>query len=106
MKININSVGHFFAIVYSKVIATLPKIQATESTVETVTAQIPVYGELALPLEKLSYAVLGEFAAVLHAGGDAAKAKLNDAGLDIKVIAAVEALLKSAPQIAAIASAL
>lgn len=97
------SVGHFFATVFQKVVAVLPKIEATEGTVETVTAQVPVYGALALPIEKLGYAALGELANVLNAGGDAARAKLNDAGLDIKVITSVEDLLKTVPQFAALA---
>lgn len=96
------SVAHFFATVYQKAIAIIPKVQATETTVETVTAQVPVYGPLALPVEKLGYAVLGEISAVLHAGGAAASAKLADAGLDSSVIASVEALLKSIPQFAAL----
>jgi hypothetical protein len=99
------SVGHFFATVYSKAVAVIPKVEATETTVETVSANLPD-AALILPVEKLGYAVLGELSAVLHAGGDAAKAKLNDAGLDIKVIAAVEALLKSIPQFAALVSTL
>lgn len=96
------SIGHFFATVYQKAIAIIPKVQATETTVETVTAQVPVYGPLALPVEKLGYAVLGEISAVLHDGGAAASAKLADAGLDSSVIASVEALLKSIPQFAAL----
>lgn len=104
--ITFKSVGHFLATAYQKVVAVIPKVEATETTVETVTAQVPVYGELALPVEKLGYAALGELAAVLNAGGAAAKAKLSDAGLDINVINAVEALLAATPQIAALASAL
>jgi hypothetical protein len=96
------NIGHFFATVYQKVTSVLPKIQATETTVETVTSTIPVYGPLALPVEKLGYAVLGEISAVLHAGGAAASAKLADAGLDSAVISSVEDLLKSIPQFAAL----
>lgn len=96
------SVGHFFATVYQKAISIIPKVQATEATVETVTAVIPVFGPLALPVEKLGYAVLGELSAVIHAGGDAAKAKLADAGLDTNVVESIEALLKSIPQFAAL----
>lgn len=103
MAITFKSVGHFFATVYQKVIAVIPKIEATEGTVEEVTAKVPVYGTIALPVEKLAYAVLGELAAVLNAGGAAAKAKLLDAGADENVISAVEALVASQPQIAAIA---
>jgi len=86
--------------------AVIPKIESTEATVETVTAKVPVYGAIALPIEKLGYAVLGELSAVLNAGGAAAKAKLADAGLDESVITAVEELLASVPQVAALAKAL
>ena len=103
MAINFRSVGHFFAVIVEKV---LPKVQATESTVEAVSAAIPTYGPLAVTAEKAGYAVLGELVAVINAGGDAAKAKLNDAGLDIKVIETVEDLLKkSLPAFAAIVKA-
>jgi len=104
--ITFNSVGHFFATVYQKVVAEIPKVQATETTVEAVTAKVPVYGAIALPIEKLSYAILGEVAAVLNAGGAATKAKLADSGLDIQVLSAIETLVASEPQIAAIASVL
>lgn len=100
------SVGHFFAAVFQKVVAAVPKIEATETTVETVTAKVPVFGPLALPIEKAGYAVLGELGAVLNAGGAAAKAKLADAGLDENVIATVEALLAEIPQFASLVSAL
>ena len=104
--ITFKSVGHFFATVYEKVVAVLPKIESTEGTVEAVTAKVPVYGPLALPVEKVGYAVLGELSHVLNAGGAAAKAKLADAGLDINVIATVEDLVKSIPQFSALAKAL
>jgi hypothetical protein len=104
--ISFKSVGHFFATAFQKVVAVLPKIQAAEKTVETVTAQVPVYGPLAVPIEKAGFAVLGEIAAALTAGGDAAKAKLSDAGLDINVIATVEAILKDIPQLVALVKAL
>jgi hypothetical protein len=104
--ITFKSVGHFFATAYQKVVAVLPKIESTEATVEAVTAKVPVYGAIALPIEKLGYAVLGELSAVLNAGGAAAKAKLADAGLDENVITAVEALVASVPQIAVLAKAL
>jgi hypothetical protein len=106
LMITIKSIGHFFATVYQKAIAVLPKVQATEGTVEKVTAKVPVYGAIALPIEKLGYAVLGELSAVLNAGGSAAKAKLLDAGLDSNVVSAVEELLASVPQIAAVAKVL
>lgn len=106
MAITFKSVGHFFATVYEKVVAEIPKIEATATTVETVSAKVPVYGPLAVPVEKAGYAVLGELAAVLNAGGDAAKSKLADAGLDSNVIATVEALLAAIPQFVTLAQAL
>ena len=98
------SIGHFFATVFQKVVGVLPKIAATEATVEAVTAAIPVYGPLGLTVEKAGYAVLGELSAVLNAGGAAASAKLADAGLDVKVIQTVEALVASVPQFATLAT--
>jgi hypothetical protein len=106
MAITFKSVGHFFATVYQKVVAVLPKIEATEQTVEAVSAKVPVYGPLSVTIEEAGYAVLGELSAVLNAGGAAAKAKLADAGLDEKVIATVEALVASVPQVASLAKAL
>lgn len=100
------SIGHFFATVFQKALTIIPKVQATEVTVETVTATIPVYGPMALPIEKAGYAILGELAAVLHAGGAAASAKLADAGLDSTVIATVQDLLKSIPQFTALVKTL
>lgn len=97
------SIGHFFATFYQKAIAIIPKVEATATTVETVTAAIPVYGPLGLSIEKAGYAVLGELSAVLNAGGAAASAKLADAGLDINVIQTIEALIAEFPQIAAVA---
>jgi len=103
------SVGHFFATVFTKLKADEPKVEAgiqkvenTASTVETVTAAVPVYGPMALTVEKAAYAVLGEIAAVMHAGDSAASAKLQDSGLDINVIQTVEALLADVKQYAAL----
>jgi hypothetical protein len=97
------SVGHFFATVFQKVVAAIPKVEATATAVEAVSAVVPVYGPLAVPIEKAGYAVLGELAAVLTAGGAAAEAKLSDAGLDVNVIATVKALVASIPQFVALA---
>jgi len=105
--ITFKSVGHFFATVFQKVVADLPKVQATEGVVETVSAAIPVYGPLAVPIEKAGYAVLGELAAVLTAGGAAAEAKLADAGLDTNVIATVKDLAsKGIPSLLSLIKAL
>jgi hypothetical protein len=107
------SIGHFFATAFQKVVADVPKIESgiqqvedAAPTIEAVTAKLPVFGPLAVPVEKAGFAVLGELAAVLTAAGDAGKAKLQDAGLDIKVIATVEDLLKSIPQLVALAKTL
>jgi len=103
------TVGHFFATVFEKVKADEPKVeagiqkvQATESTVEAVTAAVPTYGAIALPIEKLAYAILGDVAAIMHAGDSAASAKLQNTGFDINVIQAVEALIKDIPQYTAL----
>ena len=104
--ITFKSVGHFFATIFQKVLAVIPNVEATASTVETVTAAVPVYGPLAVPIEKAGYAVLGELASVLTAGGAAAEAKLADAGLDTNVIATVKALVASIPQFVALAKTL
>jgi hypothetical protein len=106
MAITFKSVGHFFATVYEKVVAVLPKLEETEGVVEAVTAKVPTYGPLAVTLEQAGYAVLGELSAVLNAGGAAAAAKLADAGLDENVIATVKALVSSIPQVAALAKTL
>jgi hypothetical protein len=106
MAITFKSIGHFFAKAYEAIIADLPKIEATESTVEAVTAAIPTFGPLALTAEKTAYAVLGEISAVLTAGGDAAAAKLTDAGLDINVVNTVKAVVASVPSIVSVAKAL
>lgn len=103
MAFSFKSIGHFFATAYHAVVAELPKIEATESTVEKVSADIPVYGPLAVSVEKAGYAVLGELSAVLAAGGAAVEAKLSDAGLDIQVIDTVKAIVASVPTITAIA---
>jgi hypothetical protein len=104
--ITFKSVGHFFAKAYTALVAELPKISATAATVEAVTEKIPVYGPLAVTAEQAGYAVLGELSAVLTAGGDAAKVKLADAGLDINVITTVEDLVKSFPNIVTFARSL
>jgi hypothetical protein len=106
MAITLKSVGHFFAKVYTAVVGELPKIEATATTVEAVTAKIPVYGPLAVTLEQAGYAVLGELSAALNAGGAAVEAKLADAGLDINVIDTVKDIVASVPTIAAVAKTL
>ena len=100
------SIGHFFATFFSKAEAFLPRVESTATVVEAVTAALPVYGPLALTVEKAAYAVLGEVASVLNAADAAGRAKLADAGLDISVIETIEALVAAVPQVAALAKAL
>jgi hypothetical protein len=104
MAINFKSVGHFFAKAYTAIVAAIPKVEAdivkvegTAAVVEKVTSAIPTYGPLAVTLEQAGYAVLGELASVLTAGGSAAEAKLSDAGLDTNVISTVKALVAGFP---------
>lgn len=87
------SAGHFLAKVFTAAVKDIPKVLSTETTVETVSAAIPGIGVPAVAIEKGAYAVLGEVGALLNAGGDAAVAKLQDAGLDINVINQVKALV-------------
>lgn len=96
------STGHFLATVFQKALKVIPVIEQTATTVETVTSAVPVYGPLALTVEKAAYAVLGEVASVLVTTDAAAKAKLSDSGLDINVISTVEALVKDIPQFVAL----
>jgi len=95
MAITFKSAGHFLATVFEKALVIIPKVEATATTLETVSAAVPTYGPLAVPIEKAAYAVLGEVAAAINAGGAATSTKLADAGLDINVINTVEAILKN-----------
>ena len=106
MAITFNSIGHLFATFWQKAEGVLAKVEATAPVVEGTTAAIPGLGAGMLTAEWAAYAVLGEISALLSAGDAAAKQKLADTGLDMKVIAAVEALLKTAPEIVALAEAL
>jgi hypothetical protein len=106
MAITFKSIGHFFAKAYTAVVSEIPKIEATATTVEAVTAKIPVYGPLGVTVEQAGYATLGEISAVLTAGGDAAAAKLADAGLDINVINTVKDVAASIPGLVSLAKTL
>ena len=86
------NIGHFFASVLQKTLALLGVIAKDTPIIEAVTAEIPVYGPLLLTAEKGAFAVAGEIAAFLHAGGDAAEAKLLNLGLDANVVATAKAL--------------
>ncbi|MGA7887647.1 MAG: hypothetical protein WCA44_18080 [Acidobacteriaceae bacterium] len=103
--ITFKSVGHFFAKAFKAIVADIPKIEATEKTVEAVTAAIPG-ASAAVPLEDAAYAVLGEFASVLTTGGEAASQKLANAGVDVSIVQQVETLLKSFPNLVSLAKKL
>ena len=105
MAITFKSVGHFFAKAFTVITGGIVKAESTEATVETVTAAIPG-GAVAVPAEKVAYMVLGEVASILTAGGTAANQKLQNAGLDVSVVTAVEQLLATVPQIVAVAKTL
>ena len=105
MAITFRSVGHFFATFWQKAEGALAKAEGTAGVVEGVTAAVPGAGG-AVTAERAAYAVLGEVSAILSGGAEAAKQKLANVGLDVSVIEMVEALLKSAPEIVAMAEAL
>jgi hypothetical protein len=104
------SIGHFFAKAFHAIAKAEPKVEAE---LEAVAATKPVVEGVTdavapglVPLEDAAYAVLGAVVAALHAGGDAAKAKLADAGLDVTAIQKAEAAYASVPQLAALAKTL
>lgn len=107
--ITFKSVGHFFATSIKSLAPTLNFLEATKPVVETVT-EVATAGTAVAPVAKtfedLGYAVLGELSAVLNAGGDAAKAKLADAGLDVNVLNAVRSLLTTFEQVSTVAKKL
>jgi hypothetical protein len=103
--ITFKSVGHFFAKAFQVIAKDIPVLENTKTVVEMATEAIPG-GTAAVPLENAAYAVLGEVAAAINAGGSAVNAKLADAGLDVAVIQQVETVIKSYPNIAALAKAL
>ena len=98
MALSWKAVGHFFA----SALQTLAAVQKAAPVVEGVTAAVPGVGISAAAIENAGFAVLGELAGLINAGGDAAKHKLADAGLDITVIQQVEAVLGGISELAAI----
>lgn len=107
--ISFKNVGHFFATVFQKVKADLPKVEAgvqqvaaTKTVVEGAT-QLIAPG--AVPIEDAAYAVLCAVGAALTAGGSATEAKLADAGLDAAAIEKAKAALATIPQFVALAKA-
>ncbi len=100
--ITFKSIGHFWASAFKAIVNALPKIEATKATVETVTGAVPG-GAAIVPLEDAGYMVLGEIASIFTTGGDAAKAKLADAGMDVSVIQQIEAVVNQYPSLVALA---
>ena len=86
-----------------KVAADLQAAENSKPVVEAVTAAAD---PALVPLEDAGYACLGEIAALLNAGGEAAASKLADAGLDVNVINIAKQALAQIPQIATVAKAL
>lgn len=105
MAFTFKSIGHFFAKAFQAIESELPKIEATKPEVEAVTEAIPGGAGVVL-FEDAAYAVLGAVAAALSAGGDAAKAKLADAGLDVVAIQKAEAAVASVPNLVAAAKSM
>lgn len=104
------SVQHFFAKAAQAIVAdarrlpgALAAVEATKTVVEGVSAAV---APAAVPLEDAAYALLGAVLAAIHAGGDAAKAKLQDAGLDVTAMQKAEAAYASVPQLVAVAKSL
>lgn len=101
---------HFFAKTAQAIVAAakklpgaLEKVEETRAVVEGVTQ---VVDPAAVVLEDAAYSLLGAVLAAIHAGGDAVKAKLADAGLDVVAIQKAEAAYASVPQVVAVASAI
>jgi hypothetical protein len=101
--ISFKSVGHFFAKAFKAVAKEIPLIEGTKTEVEAVTA---VVDPQVIPVENAAYALLGEISSLLTAGGEAAAAKLADAGLDVNVINQAKSVLASVPHLVAVAKAL
>ena len=97
MAVSWKSVGHFFA----SALQALAEVQKAAPIVEGVTAAVPGAGVPAAAIENAGFAVLGELAGLINSGGEAAKHKLADAGLDIAVIQQVEAVLAGVKDLAA-----
>ena len=103
--------GHFFAKAFkfissyeAKIASVITKdIEPTEIAADTVAASLD---PAAVPLVDAGYAVLGELASVLTVGGEAAAAKLTDAGLDLKVITLVKGMIPKVQGVVAIAKTL
>ena len=101
--ITFKSVGHFFATAFKAIVKELPVIEGTKTEVEAASA---VLAPQALPFENAAYALLGEIGSLLTTGGEAAAAKLTNAGIDVSVINQAKGVLASVPNLVALAKAL
>jgi hypothetical protein len=98
------SLTHFFATAISKFLTVEPKIEAVATKIEAaapeieaVSAAIPTYGPLAVSIEKAGEMALGGLVSVVHVLGEAAQAKLLDAGFDITAINTAVDVYKNLP---------
>lgn len=65
--------------------------------IEAITSFVPVYGPEAAEIERLAFAALGEFAALVQACGGASAAAAKTPQADPALLAAVEEALKKNP---------
>ena len=98
------SVTHFFAKAINvfltadpKIEAAAAKIEAAGPEIEAVAAAVPVYGPVAVTIEKAGEMALGALVSVLHVFGTAAQAKLLNAGLDVTAIQTAQAVYDKLP---------
>jgi len=112
MGITWKSVGHVFAsgfhdlVVAARAVALFSaKVQPEASTIESITSLVPIYGPEAATIERLAFAALGEFAAIVNAAGGASAAA-SLVPVDPVLLQEVEAALKNNPQLVKQAAAL
>lgn len=98
--ITFRSVGHFFAKVFRGADIVITDVEKFFPVIEGVTAAV---APAAVPVESAGFAVLGEVASVLSAGGED---KLLSAGFDSAMIGLVKQLMSQIPQIVAAAKKL
>lgn len=106
MSITWNSVGHFFAsgfhdmLVAARAISLFNnKIAPQEATIESLSLLVPVYGPEAALIERLAFAALGEFAALVQACGSAQAAAQKFPQADSQLLTEVEKVLQNNPQL-------
>jgi len=73
------------------------KIQPEAPTIEAITSLVPVYGPEAAEIERLAFAALGEFAALVQACGGASAAAAKHPQADADLLAAVEKAMEKNP---------